>query len=228
MSSAGAAASISPAEWSFASTQRSRVYEGFAALFATGVSEKSFAEFFARGRFAPFLGLEELGLEQELQRLDAAIEALRREPLARLELAADFAQLFLLDERTGALPYASAYLGEGGAALLYGATEAWMREMLSSRALSVSAEFREPADHLAVLLSLLARVAGEGASACDMALAAREQLTLLQSGLLEWLPRFVERCQQAKTSFDVYPALASLLLGFVQADRLFLGDIAGD
>jgi TorA-specific chaperone len=49
---------------------------------------------------------------------------------------------------------------------------------------------------------------------------------VLRDGLLDWLPRFVERCEQAGPRFDVYPALASRLLGFVRADQLFLQDIA--
>ena len=36
-----------------------------------------------------------------------------------------------------------------------------------------------------------------------------------------------ERCQQARPRFDVYPALAALLLGFVRADVAFLEDVGG-
>jgi hypothetical protein len=63
-------------------------------------------------------------------------------------------------------------------------------------------------------------------SRSDPGVAAREQSIVLRDGLLDWLPHFVERCGQARPRFDVYPALASLLLGFVRADQLFLQDIA--
>lgn len=220
------AAQVSKAEWAFASAQRSRIYGGFAALFAKEVSDESFQAYFADGRFTPFVGLEELGLGAELQRLDTAIEALRREPLARLELAADFAQLFLLDAQTGALPYASAYEGDNTGSQLYSDAEAKMRQLLSAHGLAVESDFREPADHLAVLLSLLAYVAEERADISDVSSAAVEQSNLLRFGILDWLPRFVDRCQKTSPSFDVYPALASLLLAFVRADQLFLNDIA--
>jgi len=226
--SIGPPVKVLAAEWALASTQRSLTYDGFAALYAKEVSEEDFKAHFAHGRFAPFTGLEALGLGAALQRLDTAIEILRREPLARLELAADFAQLFLLDARTGALPYASAYEGEGTASILYSAAETRMREMLSARALAVESDFREPADHLAILLSLLAHVAKTHGNANDIGAAAHDQATLLRTSLLDWLPRFVDRCQQATPRFDVYPALASLLLGFAQADLLFLEDIAAD
>jgi len=217
---------IDPAEWELTSAQRGRLYGWFSALFAEEVSAAVFELHFAGGRFEPFAGLADLGLAEEVSRLEAAIASLRGIPLARLELAADFAQLFLLDARSGALPYASAYEGEASDARLYSEAETRMREFLASRALAIQPEFREPADHLAVLLSLLAHVAEQQSSGHDMATAARDQAALVRAALIDWLPRFAERCQEVKPRFDFYPALASLLLNFVQADLLFLDDIA--
>ncbi len=217
---------IAPAEWQFASAQRACLYGWFSALYAEEVPESMFQRHFSTGPFEPFAGLAELGLAAEVGRLDGAIASLRKVPLARLELAADYAQLFLLDARSGALPYASTYEGESSTAALYSEAEARMREFLASRALAIQPEFREPADHLAVLLSLLARLAEQQSSGCGMEAAARDQVTLMRAALLNWLPRFVERCQQVRPRFDFYPALASLLLGFVRADLLFLEDIA--
>ena len=54
-----------------------------------------------------------------------------------------------------------------------------------------------------------------------------DKLTM-RTAVLDWLPRFVERCQQARPRFDVYPALAALLLGFVRADVAFLEDVGGN
>lgn len=217
---------ITQSEWELASAQRSRLYGWFSVLYKEEVTEAMFKRHFTDGPFAPFAGLAEIGLTAEVGRLEAAIVSLRDIPLARLELAADFAQLFLLDSRTGALPYASAYEGEESASPLYSAAEARMREFLASRGLAIQREFREPADHLAVLLSLLAHVAEQQSSEYDMGAAARDQAALLRAALLDWLPRFVERCQQAQPRFDFYPALATLLLGFARADLLFLDDIA--
>ena len=221
------AAALSPAEWQFASTQRAGLYGWFARLYAQEVSEEMFRSHFADGGFAPFAGLAELGLGAEVQRLDAAIAALRAEALPRLELAADFAQFFLLDGKTSALPYASAYEGKDTAAPLFGAAEARMRDFLAARELAIQADFREPADHLAVPLALMAELAGKDAAAEDIPAAAAAQAGFIHAGLVDWLPRFVERCQQARPRFDVYPALAALLLGFVRADAAFLEDVGG-
>lgn len=221
------AVALSAAEWQFASAQRAGLYGWFARLYAQEVSEDMFRSHFADGGFAPFAGLAELGLGAEVQRLDAAIAALRAEALPRLELAADFAQLFLLDGKTSALPYASAYEGKDAASPLYGAAEARMRDFLAARALAIQADFREPADHLAVPLALMAELAGKDAAAGDIPAAAAAQAGFIHAGLVDWLPRFVERCQQARSRFDVYPALAALLLGFVRADAAFLEDVAG-
>ena len=221
------AAALSPAEWQFASTQRAGLYGWFARLYAQEVSEEMFRSHFADGGFAPFAGLAELGLGAEVQRLDAAIAALRAEALPRLELAADFAQFFLLDGKTSALPYASAYEGKDSASPLFGAAEARMRDFLAARELAIQADFREPADHLAVPLALMAELAGKDAAAGDIPAAAAAQAGFIHAGLVDWLPRFVERCQQARPRFDVYPALAALLLGFVRADVAFLEDVGG-
>ena len=220
-------AALSPAEWQFAGTQRAGLYGWFARLYAEEVSEPLYRSHFADGGFAPFAGLAELSLEAEVQRLDAAIIALRAEQLPRLELAADFAQLFLLDGKTSALPYASAYAGTDSASPLFGAAEARMRDFLAASGLSIQADFREPADHLAVPLALMAELAGAASSAEDIPTAAAAQADFLRTAVLDWLPRFVERCQQARPRFDVYPALAALLLGFVRADVAFLEDVGG-
>ena len=220
-------AALSPAEWQFAGTQRAGLYGWFARLYAEEVSEPLYRSHFAGGGFTPFAGLAELGLEAEVQRLDAAIATLRAEQLPRLELAADFAQLFLLDGKTSALPYASAYAGKDATSPLFGAAEARMRDFLAARELAIQADFREPADHLAVPLALMAELAGKDAAAEDIPAAAAAQAGFIHAGLVDWLPRFVERCQQARPRFDVYPALAALLLGFVRADAAFLEDVAG-
>jgi TorA-specific chaperone len=102
-----------------------------------------------------------------------------------------------------------------------------MRDFLTASGLSIQADFREPADHLAVPLALMAELAGKDASAEDIPAAAAAQAAFIRAALLDWLPRFVERCQQARPRFDVYPALAALLLGFVRADVAFLEDVGG-
>jgi TorA-specific chaperone len=55
---------------------------------------------------------------------------------------------------------------------------------------------------------------------------ALDQAAFLKDGLMDWLALFVDKCQQVGTRYDVYPALASLLLAFVQQDQAFLQDVA--
>lgn len=65
--------------------------------------------FYLGGEAAPlFEGFSVLGLDTEVQRLQGTIKTLSDLPDAHLELAADFAQMFLLDAKDSALPYASA------------------------------------------------------------------------------------------------------------------------
>ena len=217
-------------QWRLANRQRAQLYGWFASLYAAEVSEVALEGYLGDGYQPLYAGLSDLGLGAEVARLQAAIEALRTLPLARLELAADFAQLFLLDAKTGALPYASVYEDEGKGSVLYGAAEERMRSFLAESGLAIQADFREPADHLAVYLALVAKLAEQdaeqGIDSIDFATAAFEQLSFLQAGLLGWLEAFVQRCQQARPRFDFYPALATLLHGFVREDVLFLDDVA--
>lgn len=102
-----------------------------------------------------------------------------------------------------------------------------IRAFLASHALALQAQFREPADHIAVPLAYMAYVAEKQAAGRDIPALAREQAEFLRAALFDWLDRFVHRCQQARPKFDVYPALGALLLGFVRADLSFLDDVAG-
>ena len=218
---------LGSAEWGLAGARRASVYSWFSALYAEEVSEAVYQSHFAQGAFAPFAGLEAMGLGPELERLEKAIAALRGVSLARLEMAADFAHLFLLDAKSGALPYASLYEGEEGSGMLYGAAEGRMRAFLASHALAVQAQFREPADHIAVPLAYMAHVAEKQAEGRDIPALAREQAEFLRTALFGWIERFVHRCEQVRPKFDFYPALGVLLLGFLRADLAFLDDVAG-
>lgn len=70
---------------------------------------------------------------------------------AHLELAADFAQLFLLHGNSSALPYASAYLDEHTMA----SHLVFMDNLLDEFHLQLNCQMHEPSDHLAVHLELL-------------------------------------------------------------------------
>ena len=102
-----------------------------------------------------------------------------------------------------------------------------MRAFLAEGGLQVQADFREPADHLAVYLAALAHWSRTMAGLADEAAqaeAASQQAEFLATALLSWLPEFVARCQAIRVSSDFYPALAALLLAFVTADAEALQD----
>lgn len=203
--------------------QRARVYSWFSTLYAAEIPKDMLAAYLA-GEAGPFNAFSALGLGAEVRRLQAGIDALRDVEDAHLELAADFAQMFLLDAKSGALPYASVH--DASDTRLYGPAEARMQSFLASASLAVQDEFTEPADHLAVYLAVMARLAEDQAQAVDIGAAARDQLAFLQDALLTWLPSFNASNQEAAPRFDFYPALAALLIAVVKVDARFIRDIA--
>jgi len=216
-------AELSASEWAGVSAQRALVYGWFSTLYAGEIPRHVLASYLA-GEDAPFKAFPALGLSAEVRRLQAGIEALRDVEDAHLELAADFAQMFLLDGKGGALPYASIY--DTDDTRLYGPAEARMQGFLAGASLAVQDEFREPADHLAVYLAVMARLTEEQAQAADIGAAAGDQLAFLQDALLTWLPGFSAASQDASPRFDFYPALAALLIAVIRVDAQFIRGIA--
>ncbi|MFA7428558.1 MAG: molecular chaperone TorD [Rhodospirillaceae bacterium] len=215
---------VSPGAWARVSRQRALVYGWFSALYAAEVPRATLASYMAGGAAPMLKGFSILGLESEAERLHAALEALRGVDYAHLELAADFAQMFLLDAKGGALPYASVYESEG--ARLYGPAEERMRAFLAGASLAIQDDFKEPADHLALYLAVMARLIEDNARTADSAAAARDQAAFLEDAVLSWLPAFNARSQQASPRFDFYPALAALLTAVVLQDASFVREVA--
>lgn len=211
-------------EWALASDQRALVYSWFSGLYAAEIPNSVLKSYLSGAAAPMFAGLATLGLGNEVQRLKTAFEALRTIQGAHLELAADFAQLFLLDAKTGALPYASAHAA--GDTSLYGPAEARMRAFLASASLTIQEDFKEPADHLAIYLAVMARLIADNACTEDIAATAKDQATFLHDALLVWLPAFDACNQRASPRYDVYPALSALLIALVRHDADFVRDIA--
>lgn len=210
---------LSLEDWAHTSEQRAFVYAWFSTLYAAEMPESMLAVYVSGGVSHLLEGFAILGLGAQAQRLQTAIDALGDVPDAHLELAADFALLFLLDAKTGALPYASAYIN--GQTRLYGATEARMRALLADASLDIRDDFKEPADHLAIYLAVMERLIRQHAHTADISAAARDQVTFLADALQSWLPEFAARHQQTSPRFDFYPALAELLCAFVEQDVAF-------
>ena len=214
-------------EWHAANVARAALYRWFADIFARELTTATLDEWLLNqaydGIHEAFVSLE---LEQYSNRVKTAIadlKALPKEDRA-LELAADFAQIFLLGGDDSAPPYASYYLSDDKH--LYGEPTQQMRQFLNSQQLSLHAEFREPDDHVSVYFMVMSLwIHSSAQQQLDMATSAQEQSDFLDNALLNWLPMFNTRCQTIKIKTDLYPALIALAEQFVLADKEALASI---
>ncbi len=211
---------VSKRIWSLVFSRRAAIYHWFSGIFAEELSERQFSAY-RNGEAEDWLQQFTLiDLEKEVQRLKKNIALWPQEGFTFLDLCADFAQLFLLDSKTAALPYASFYTEEGGQ--LYGEMESRMRCFLAENKLQIERSFKEPADHLAIYLAVISDWTERCVKNNTLGNTAKEQTDFLRQALLVWLPQFVKRCQNVPTKSDFYAAAASLLLGFIFADLEYL------
>lgn len=176
-------------------------------------------ERYRQGEATPFLDYlgDAHGISSDVTRLAEALSRLVMFTTPQLELAADFAELFLADARSGAPPYASLY--EGNKEGFHGEAAGRMEERLSAAGYAVRREVSEPADHLAVMLDYLATRLQMLAEAEGL---ARESLRLdigafLEHELCSWLPQLVTRSTAVRTASDFYPALLALTDGYCRS-----------
>lgn len=202
------------------SLQRAALYQWFSDWLARERETDDLAHCQSEPYQAVCAVLAACGLQEEVQRFQAALQQALTLADNKIELAADFASSFLLAADYCATPYASWYLEEDKR--FYGDAEQRMCAFLKENALKLNPNFKEPADHLAVFLSLLAFWIEQDAQTDDVSSAAQTQARFLQQALLNWLPEWAERCQKIQLKTDVYPSLAMLLLAFVQADADYL------
>ncbi|MBV7314941.1 molecular chaperone TorD [Shewanella sp. NIFS-20-20] len=127
-----------------------------------------------------------------------------------LELAADYCGLFLIGSKHAPTPYASHFLVKGQEPLAFGEQHHLMSDFLKQSHLTVQSDFKEPADHLAVMLAYMGHL-------CTHA-SPEAQSAYLNDCLLSWLPAF---CQQVERqdSGQFYQALARITLHWVDSDK---------
>lgn len=215
-------------QWQAANEARAALYRWFAEIFAREFNKQNLAK---QQQQYPALhqAFSELGLQEPSERLQKALNNLKVIPEAdrALELAADFAHMFLLSGHQSAPPYASYYLDVDK--MLYGKPAQQMSQFLAEHKLDLHPDFREPKDHLSIYLQVLSLWIQHGSKneteVKDSASIAAEQSEFLQSALLNWLPKFNEHCQSIQVKTQVYPALTELLLHFVQADQQALVEL---
>lgn len=214
-------------EWQAANTARSALYRWFADIFARELTSATLEEWQNNHAYDSIHeAFVSLGLEKYSVRVKIAIDSIQELPKEdrALELAADFAQLFLLSGDDSAPPYASYYLSDDKH--LYGKPAEQMRHFLDSQQLGLHPEFREPDDHLSVyfiVMSLLINSSAEQQS--DIATTVQEQINFLDSALLNWLPQFSAYSQKIAVKTDLYPALTALAEHFVVEDRAALATV---
>ena len=212
-------------QWQAANTARAALYRWFAELFAHELSPAVLEQWQHGDTYTSIhQAFSSLGLKEESQRVQNAINALEQFPESEraLELAADFAQLFLLSGRDSAPPYASYYLGDDQC--LYGKPADDMRRFLDQHQLTLHPDFREPDDHISVYLVVMSLWIGNQEQ--DTATNIREQANFLDNALLPWFGDFSDRCQTIRCQSDLYPAITSLTKQFIRCDRAILDDIA--
>lgn len=217
-----------PADWSATWASESLLCRWLATLLSAELDEATLARY-RRGEAAPFLTLlrDEHGLGDEAARVECALSRLVMFTTPHLELAADFAELFLADARSGAPPYASLYADEAGRFL--GAPAERMEARLAEAGYAVRREVGEPADHLAIMLDYLGRrlltlaeASGEGeavASGETREALRRDIRAFLAEELCPWVPRLVARSATPTTASDFYPAVLALTAAYLETLR---------
>ncbi|MFG0833974.1 molecular chaperone TorD [Aeromonas bivalvium] len=211
------------------SERRAELYWWFATLFAAELSDEQIAEYDSYDVRSFLKSLSTLDpMRDAVAELNDAIARLLVRPDRQLELAADFAGLFLCDPKQGVPPYESLYRGEGG--LLMQAPMAQMQARLTRLGISISDKYKEPEDHLAIELDLMGNLiirAAEARTADERARWLAEQDGLLHEQLLGWFSRFEQGCR-AKDSFGFYGACARLLGVFLLMDANYLNLVQAD
>jgi TorA specific chaperone len=210
------------------SERRAELYWWFATLFAAELSDEQIAEYDSYDVRSFLKSLSTLDpMRDAVAELNDAIARLLVRTDRQLELAADFAGLFLSDPKQGVPPYESLYRGEGG--LLMQTPMTLMQARLTRLGINVSDKYKEPEDHLAIELDLMGNLiirAAEARTADERSRWLAEQDELLHEHLLGWFNRFEQGCH-AKDNFGFYGACARLLGVFLVMDANYLGLVQG-
>ncbi|MFA9489285.1 MULTISPECIES: molecular chaperone TorD [unclassified Mannheimia] len=151
-----------------------------------------------------FAFLAELGFTSHSKALAEEIQKLSLFENPRLELSADFAQCFLLEGRSSALPYASAYLVDPALT----DNLAKMDHYLDRFKLQLNRETNEPSDHLVVYLEVLIQLIEQNKH--------EEANDFIKNQLLTWLPQLAEKAEKTTITTRFYPILVRLLLAVLR------------
>lgn len=146
-----------------------------------------------------------------LDGLTDALEALADDTTdvgtVRLDLAAAYGRLFLVGGPRSVPLHASTYLSERG--LLMQGPEREAEAILGRLGLSVPPGFREPADHVGILLNVLAELATERGETLP------DERSYLTGHLLTWVPTLAALCGRL-SPVPLYRELGTATLGWLR------------
>ncbi|MCW2306629.1 molecular chaperone TorD [Rhodobium gokarnense] len=204
--------------------ERPLAYRWLAGLFAGELTAEALKAYGGpEGRVA----LASLEDEPAFRPVVARIRALSSEPDRlrdrALDLAADYSLLFLgVGGPRTAHPYASAYLSAKGT--LFQRPTSEMAETLRRLDIAVVDTMKEPPDHIAIELSVVAELAERAETAAlggDRHEAMRlqaQQAAFIDAQLLTWVPAFAADCHKHDRS-GFYADLAAALAAYLHTDR---------
>ena len=203
--------------------QRAEIYWWMSSLLARELTTEDFMEYHGDEMFTFLSGLGMTPeLKQPVESFREAINRLKVREDAQLELAADFCGLFLSTPKSGALPYASMYVGESG--LLNDKPAQDMNKLMEQYNIAQHKEFNEPADHIAVELDFMGNLiilANHQKNDEKREEVMQAQLSFVNNMLLNWLPIFSQACK-SRDNFGFYTAAVDLLVAFCKLDSAFL------
>ena len=209
-------------EYSELAEKRASIYWWFSTLLIQELNDEQTVTLTGESGMGFLDALSMEGMVAEVDAVKSALKQLNSNGEMRLELAADFAQTFLRDNKHSALPYASVYLSHDG--LLYQTAQKEMADMLQKEGLAVDKDMGEPADHIAVRLDYLGNLVLRGIKASyetDYREGLKKQLAFIDAQVMNWLPRFVKKSLGVGDAC-FYPAICSLLLSYLQQECAFL------
>lgn len=203
--------------------KRAEIYWWLSSLFARELTPEEIEAYHSPEIRSFLSGLgENQNLKPSVDKLIDALNRLQDREDVHLELAADYCELFLTTDKTGALPYASMYIGE--AKLLNDKPAKEMADLMQSKGIDVKEGFNEPADHVAIELDFLGNMiirSNELEKLEHINDALLEQKEFIEKYLLSWFPQFSKKCVQLD-EFGFYSSVSELLVSFCQLDSNYL------
>ncbi|WP_299015401.1 molecular chaperone TorD [uncultured Photobacterium sp.] len=203
--------------------QRAEIYWWMSSLLARELTAEDMEKYHGGEMYTFLSGLGMTAeLKQPVEEFRDAINRLKTREDAQLELAADFCGLFLSTPKSGALPYASMYVGESG--LLNDKPAQDMLEWMEKYDIAQRKEFNEPADHIAVELDFMGNLSilanqQEDQTKAEEVMQAQQQF--IETMLMNWLPAFAKDCNE-RDKFGFYSAAVNLLAAFCKLDTAYL------